>query len=227
MHLATKAIIAIVLLAAAHNNLYAQGDSDDNPKVNTNLGMPLSVPLNPAGRFVNLGLGIDVGAGYNFTRSHAVVGEFMWNGLFTNNDALAPIRVALQNPNISGSGNLFAFTGNYRFELRGKALGTYLIGGGGWYWRTASLSQRITTGSGIICTPVWLWWGFSCESGTVTADQTIAKSTSHSLGGNVGIGFTARVGDAPYRMYVESRYHYVPSRGIHTQLVVVTVGIRY
>jgi hypothetical protein len=226
MNVATKAIIVTALLIT-HCNVYAQDDSDDDPKANTNLGMPLSAPLNPAGRFVNLGAGITVGAGYNFTRRHAVIGEFMWNHLLTNNAALAPIRVALQNPDISGGGNLYAFTGNYRFELRGRALGTYLIGGGGWYFRTAHLSQTVATGSGITCTPVWLWWGFSCESGTVTADQTVASSTTHSLGFNGGIGFTARVGDAPYRMYVESRYHYVPSRGVNTQLVVVTVGIRY
>jgi Outer membrane protein beta-barrel domain len=227
MILPAKAIIVVTLLSIAHCNVYAQDESNDDPKMNSNLGMPISAPLNPAGRFVNLGLGITYGAGYNFTRRHAVIGEFMWNNLLTNNGALAPIRVALQNPDISGSGNLFAFTGNYRFELRGRALGTYLIGGGGWYFRTAHLSQTITTGSGIICTPVWIWWGFSCESGTVTADQTIASSTTHAIGMNAGIGFTARVGDAPYRMYVESRYHYAPSKGIKTQLVVVTVGIRY
>jgi len=226
MNLATKAIIVTALLIA-HGNVYAQDDSDDDPRANTNLGMAISAPLNPAGRFVDAGVGINVGAGYNFTRRHAVIGEFMWNGLLTNKGALAPLRVALQNPNLDGSGHLFAFTGNYRFELRGRALGTYLIGGGGWYFRTAHLSQTIATGSGITCTPAWLWWGFSCESGTVTADQTVASSTTHALGVNAGIGFTARVGDAPYRMYVESRYHYVPSRGINTQLVVVTVGIRY
>jgi len=227
MNLATKAMIVTALLSIAHCNVYAQDDSDDDPRGNVNLGLPISAPLNPAGRFVNLGIGINVGAGYNFTRSHAVVGEFMWNGLLTNNGALAPLRVVSQNPDLNGSGNLYAFTGNYRFELRGRALGTYLIGGGGWYFRTAHLSRTVTTGSGIICTPVWLWWGFSCESGAVTADQTVASSTTHAFGVNGGIGFTARVGDAPYRMYVESRYHYVPSRGINTQLVVVTVGIRY
>jgi len=227
MNIAAKAIIAVTLFAIALCNVYAQDDSTDDPRLNVNLGMPISAPLNPAGQFVNLGLGINVGVGYNFTRRHAVIGEFMWNGLLTDNGALAPIRDALQNPNIHGSGNLFGLTGNYRFELRGKALGTYLISGGGWYWRTADLSQTVTTGSGIACTPVWLWWGFACQSGTVTADQTVASSSSHSFGVNGGIGFTARVGDAPYRMYVESRYHYVPSRGIKTQLVVVTVGIRY
>lgn len=224
---ATKAIIAITFLVLSSYGVFAQDDdSDDNPRANTNLGFPISAPLGQAGQFVNLGLGLNVGAGYNFTRRHAVIGEFIWNSLLVNDGALTPIRVALQNPNLDAGGNLFAFTGNYRYELRGRAVGTYLIGGGGWYYRNAHLSQQVVTGTGVTCTPVWLWWGFSCEHGLVTADQTIKSSSSHSLGINGGIGFTARVGDAPYRMYLESRYHYVPGR-VNTQLIVVTVGIRY
>ena len=227
MSLATKAIIGITFLAIAHCIVYAQDEGDDDPKGNVNWGLPISAPLNPTAQFVNLGLGTTAGFGYNFTRRHAVIGEVMWNHLFPTNGALNPLRAALQNPGLSAGGNLFAFTGNYRFELRGRAIGTYLIGGGGWYYRNAHLSQKVTTGSNITCNPTWLWWGFSCESGSVTANQTIGSSGSHSIGVNGGFGFTARVGEAPYRVYVESRYHYAPGRGISTQLVIVTVGIRY
>jgi hypothetical protein len=205
----------------------AQGEPDDDPKGNTNLGFTMSAPLNPLGQFATLGLGMSVGAGYNFTRRHAVVGEFMWNHLNVDNAAVNAIRDTLQNPFLNAKSDVFAFTANYRYELRGKALGTYFIGGGGLYYRNASLSQRVVTGSGITCTPVWLWWGFSCESGTVTANQTVRGSSSNALGMNGGIGFTARVGDAPYRIYVESRYHWAPNKGISTQLATITIGIRY
>jgi hypothetical protein len=227
MNLAAKLLLLITVVTIAGCNIHAQDEGDDDPKGNVNLGMPISGPLNPTAQFVNLGLGTTVGAGYNFTRRHAVVGEFMWNNLFPTNGALAPIKAASQNPNLSAGGNLYAFTGNYRFELRGKAVGTYLIGGGGWYYRNTHLSQKITTGSSITCNPTWLWWGFSCESGSVTANQTLGSSASHALGINGGIGFTARVGDAPYRIYLESRYHYAPTKGVSTHLVAVTVGIRY
>jgi outer membrane protein with beta-barrel domain len=223
-HAATL-IIMLVVVGTADLTAYAQ--ENDSPKANVNLGMTMSAPVNPTARFVNLGLGLGFGAGYNFTRRHAVVGEFMWNSLYPNGDALAPIRTAFQNPSISAGSNLFAFTSNYRFELRGKTLGTYFIGGGGWYYRNAHLTQDVTTGTGIICTPVWLWYGFSCSSGTVTADQTIRSTSSSALGVNGGIGFTARVGDAPYRIYLEPRYHYAPTKGVSTQLIVVSIGIRY
>jgi len=223
---AMKALIGIGLLACCCN-VYAQEDADDNPRGNVNLGMPMAAPLNPMARLSDFGLGVTTGGGYNFTRRHAIVGEFMWNDLFVDSRALAPIREAAQNPGISGSSHLFAVTGNYRYELRGTALGLYFIGGGGMYHRTSSLSQKVTTGKSITCTRTWEWWGFTCSSGTVNSNQTIGSSSSSTLGANAGIGFTVRVGDAPYRVYIESRYHYAPTKEVNTQLVEVTFGIRY
>jgi hypothetical protein len=223
--LTALSVVGLLLMACCA--VYSQDEGDDNPRGNVNLGISLSVPLNPMGQVTNFGWGITVGSGYNVTRKHAVVGEFMWNHLYVPSGVLAPIRAAVQNPDINGSGNLYAFTGNYRFELRGKVRGTYLIAGGGLYHRTAKLSQPVVTGVSIGCAPTWEWWGFSCSSGTVTSNQTLRSSSSSALGLNGGVGLTVRVGEAPYRVYVESRYHYAPTRGINTQLVTVTVGIRY
>lgn len=227
MTLTTKSLIVFILITTPHCIVYAQDEPTDDPRVTTSLGLTLSAPINPTAKAVDLGFGLQTGVGYNFTRRHAVIGEFMWNHLYANSQALNQIRTALQNPSVDGSGDLIAFTGNYRFELRGKVVGTYLIGGGGWYHRSAGLSQTVTISNPVVCTPIWLWYGFSCGSGVVTADQTIKSTSSNALGANGGIGFTARVGEAPYRVYVESRYHYAPNRGISTQLVVISAGIRY
>ncbi len=105
------------------SSTHAQTESgNDDPSFTSNLGMPLSVPLNPTARFVSGGWGVDYGAGYNFTRRHAVIGEFMWNSLYASNEALQQVRAALQSSKVSGHGNLFAFTGNYRYELRGRVV---------------------------------------------------------------------------------------------------------
>jgi Outer membrane protein beta-barrel domain len=224
----TRAIICFSFLLIASCALLSQEEEgDDNSKLNTNLGVPISGHLNPMAKFSNFGLGATAGAGYNFTRRHAFVGEFMWNHLFVNGNALAPIRAALQNPTLGGKGELFSLTGNYRFELRGQTLGTYFIAGGGLYHRDASLSQKVTTGNNITCEPTWEWWGFSCTSGTVGSNQTLRSTSSSALGVNGGIGFTARTGEAPYRVYIETRYHFAPTKSINTQLVVLTIGIRY
>jgi hypothetical protein len=203
--------------------------ANDDPRGNINLGMTFGSPLNPMARFSNIGWGLTAGAGYNITRRHAFLGEFMWNHLYMSSDTVNLIRAATHVPNLHAGSDLLAFTGNYRYELRGQHLGIYFIGGGGLYYRTASLSQNVTVDPGTECAAVWgLWTGsFSCSNGTFTTSQTLASRSQFAGGGNGGVGFTARVGDAPYRIYVETRYHYAPMKNVNTQLIGVSVGIRY
>lgn len=148
--------------------------------------------------------------------------------MYPSGGVLQPLQaVSTQADSLSGNSNLYGLTGNYRYELRGRLLGAYLIGGGGWYFRKNWLSREVTAGPGTICTPAWLWWGFTCTSGTVTANQTLATSTTNAWGANVGVGFTVRVGEAPYRLYTEARYHYVPTGNVSTQFIAVSAGIRF
>jgi len=221
-------ILLWMCLLVVPNSIHAQwGSENDDPTFTDNMGLTTSLPLHPTSQYMSAGLGVNVGAGYNFDRRNALIGEFMWNWLYPTDAALQPIRIAAQSPNISGHGNLFALTANYKFELRGKLLGAYLIGGGGWYHRTTSLTKEIPSGTSTVCQPVWLWWGYSCSSGIVTRDVTVASSSSSTFGANGGIGFTIRVGEAPYRFYLESRYHYAPTKNISTQFVAFTFGVRY
>src|SRR5205807_851783 len=130
---------------------------NDDPSFTSNLGMPLSVPLNPTARFISGGWGVDYGAGYNFTRRHAVIGEFMWNSLYASNEALQQVRAALQSSKVSGHGNLFAFRGNSGFLLRGSTFVTYFSGEGGWYYPNESLQRPVPGGTASPCNPSW-WW---------------------------------------------------------------------
>ena len=221
-------ILILICLVAVPGSIRAQfEDGNDNPIVASNFGITTSLPLSSISRYASTGLGVDAGVGYNFDRRNALFGEFMYNWLYPTEAALQPLRVALQSPKVNGNGNLFATTANYKFELRGKLLGVYLIGGGGWYRRNTSYSKQIPVGTSITCDPVWVWWGYSCSSGLVTTNLTVANSTRDAFGANGGIGFTIRVGEAPYRLYVESRYHYAPTKDIATHLLAFTFGIRY
>lgn len=219
---AITALICVGPLRAQVENEYGE-----DSKLNTNLAATVSVPLNPVARFTNFGWGTTVGAGYNFNSKNAFVGEFLWNHLSPTNEVMAPIRAALNSASVSGNANLYALTANYRFELRGQKLGTYFIAGGGIYHRNANLTQDVPNGTATTCTPAWGWWGFSCSSGTVSKDVTVASSGSTTAGVNGGIGFTVKVGDPRYRMYIEARYHYAPSPRINTQIIPITVGIRF
>ena len=215
-----KVLLLLILLSPMA--VSAQEDeSNDNQKSNGHLGIPLSVPLNPMGKFAATGAGLIYGAGYNFTRRHASIGEFMWDWLHPSISGLSEVSA------VDAHSNLYTITGNYRYELRGKTFGTYFIAGGGWYLRHSSLSTSMITGTSITCTPEWLWWGATCASGVVTNTQNLRSASSSAFGVNAGLGLTIRVGDAPWRVYCESRYHYAPTKVVNTQLVVTTVGIRY
>lgn len=219
-----RTLIGVSLVVLACCSLFAQ---DGSEKINSNLGVGVSLPLNPTSNYVHVGWGATGGVGYNFNTHHSLIGEFMWNRLYASDRALQPIRAATQMQSISGASNVYALTGNYRFELHGNKFGTYFLGGGGLYYRTTNLSKPVASGVGTACAPAWIWWGFSCTSGLVTANQQIASAGSTAFGLNVGVGATARVGEEPYRLYVESRYHYAPTENISTQIVMLSFGIRY
>ena len=179
------------------------------------------------GGYTTPGWGFVCGTGYNISKHHSLLGEVMWNRLSPTSEALAPIRAALQNNDINGHGNLAVLTANYRLQFEGRVFGTYLIAGGGVYYRQASLSQHVVVGDSVSCTPAWQWWGFTCQSGTVMSHQTLASSSSTAPGGNVGIGFTVRIPNSQYKFYVESRFHYATNRGLATRIIPFTIGVRF
>ncbi len=226
----TVFLLGIALALSSTQPLWAQLESpcEDHCKINTNLAGIVNVPLNPTAALVTVGWGGVAGVGYNFNKRHAIIGEFMWNRVYPEANSLQLLRTVLENSNLNAYTDFYVLTGNYRFELRGQFFGAYFIGGGGMYVRYTHLSQSVTVaGFGTPCTQTWLWWGFSCGGGIVSASQTLASRTSSALGGNAGGGMTFRVGGAPYRIYAEARYHYAPTRNINTQFVTVAVGMRY
>ena len=218
----TNLFIGGGIVAVACGGVHAQ---EDYSRINSHLGLIASVPLHPTANYVHTGWGLHGGVGYNLSRHHAAIGEFMWNKLNATDGAIRPLRAL--SSGVDGHSNLYVLTGNYRYESRGKVVGTYFIGGGGLYYRITNLSQRVTSGAATPCAPSWRWWGFNCSSGIVEPNQSVGSASSTALGGNAGLGFTLRVGEEPYRLYLESRYHYAPNRNVSTQLVTVSFGIRY
>jgi len=208
--------------------LHAQDECIDSCKVNSNLAVVLNLPVNSTAQVIAAGWGATGGVGYNFTSRNAVIAEFLWNRMYPSAGTLQPLQVtSSQLGKLDGNSNLYALTGSYRYEVRGRPLGTYLIGGGGWYYRKNWLSRDVIASPATVCTPVWLWLGFTCASGMVTANQRLATTTTNALGTNAGVGLTLAVGEGSYRIYTEARYHYVPTKGVKTQFIAITVGIRY
>jgi hypothetical protein len=151
----------------------------------------------------------------------------MWSGLPANKDALRPIWAIAGARDFSGHSNLFTLTANYRFQRQGRVFGAYLIGGGGWYYRRASLSREVAVGVGTVCGPSWQFWGYGCVNGIVSQDETLISAGSTAFGGNGGAGFTIRITEDGYKFYVEARYHYAPTKNIPTTLIPITLGFSW
>jgi hypothetical protein len=220
----TIIFLAIVLTPLL---LQAQEDCGDECRLNTNLAMIISTPVSSSAQVVGTGWGIVGGVGYNFNKRNAIIGEFMWNRVYPSSGALQPLQTILQSKDLHGNTDFYALTANYRFELRVRFIGTYLIGGGGWYFRNTWLSTEVHSGGGNVCTPVWRWFGYTCTSGIVDPNQPPVTSSSNALGANGGIGFTARGGETPYRFYAEARYHYAPTKNMSAHFIAITLGVRY
>ena len=218
----TLSIAVTVISVVCTRGLEAQ-----ESRLNTNLGVGMNVPLNPTAQVIGSSLNVVVGAGYNFSKHHSLVGQFMWAGLPIKREAFLPIDIVANRRDISASSNLFTATANYRFRLEGRTFGWYWIAGGGAYYRRVSLSREVVVGSGVVCSPSWLWWGYTCANGLVTQDQTLFSNGSTAFGVNGGTGFTIRINDEGYKFYVESRYHYAPTRNINTQLITITLGFAW
>lgn len=223
-------VVCVTIAALRPALLCAQDDYEPGPdnKFNSHLGFAMSSPVNPTAKFAHFGWGFTYGAGYNLSRHHSLIGEVMWNRLYPTAQALLPIRTTLNDRSVDGHGNLLALTGNYRLQFQKNVVGAYFILGAGMYYRGASLSRTVTTSSSFInCTREWIWWGFTCTSGQVTSDQTLASSSSFAPGGNGGIGITFRLPDSWWKLYLEARYHYAVNHGVQTHIIPVTFGIRF
>jgi len=222
----------LLLAISAHaqdedENVEPQKVTYDEGRLNSNVAIAAGTPLSLMAKYATVGVGVNYGVGYNFDRYNSLIGEFMWNDLQPTSGALNQIRAAANNPNLNGHGNLVGLMANYRLRFEGKTFGAYLIAGGGGFYRNVSLSQLVTVGNSVTCSPEWLWWGFSCSSGVVTGKQTVASSSSTAPGADAGVGFTVRFPDSKYKFYVETRYYYSPNKSVSTQLLPVTVGIRF
>jgi hypothetical protein len=216
-----KLVTVVSLLATA---VVAPLGAQDAPKLNFNIGGGISTPLNPTARYVGLSGNFVTGAGYNIDKHHSIIGQFMWSGLPPNIDVL-------HFPNAPfGSVNLYTLTANYRYKLDrlgGSPFGAYLIAGGGWYYRFASIDKNYVVPPDTVCQPVFTWWGYACLPSGFVYTATIASKGVSAGGLNGGVGFTVRLGDKGWKFYMESRYHYAFHPRIPTTLIPVTFGIGY
>lgn len=117
-----------------------------------------------------------------------------------------------------GHRTVLSLTLNQKINLSGGPTHAYIIGGGGYYHQTTTLTEP---GPPPICDP---FTGF-CTGG---GDIILAQDSTDQLGANVGAGFEHRISHySNAKLFAEARYTFLDTPGHSTQLVPVTLGIRF
>jgi hypothetical protein len=221
---------SIAILASTTWIIFAQDSYNFDRKGNVNIGGGAAIPVHPTSHYATPSGTLAIGAGFDFNKRHSIVAEFMWAGLSAERAMLPP----LVNPlianvgdrHVDASGDLFSVTANYMVRKDWHRFGMYGIGGGGWYYRYAKLSEHVVQ-PGTPCSINLLYYGYTCSSGYIETDETLLSTGSHVFGGNVGFGITMRVADSGEKFYLESRYHYAPHAAVATHVIPITFGFRW
>jgi hypothetical protein len=198
--------------------------ADETTRLTFDIGGGVTTPLNPTAQYVGVSGNFVAGAGYDLNRSNAIIGQFMWAGLPPNVFIRQPVGAPY------GNVNLYALTANYRHTFKRfdhSPFAAYFIGGGGWYYRHASIDRNYVVPPSTTCTQVYSWWGFGCDPNGYVYTTTIESRGLSAGGVNAGLGFTVRISDSGLRIFVESRYHYAFHPRFPTTLIPVTFGIRF
>lgn len=147
-------------------------------RFNFNIGGGPGFPAGSTSNFANTSYNFVVGGGPNLATHVRLVSEFMFDGLPVKKDVVNQLGIPF------AKGRLYAATGNI---MVGSAINkegsrsAYLIGGGGWYWRTLE-AQTTVHRLGETCSPSWVWWNIECEQGVFAQDVTIGSRTSDAPG---------------------------------------------
>lgn len=163
------------------------------------------------------GANVQVSAGFNASRFFGINGTFMF-------DQLGITRAALNSADQpDGNGRVYTLTVDptFRFPLF-KGVNGYLLAGGGWLRRTVEFTQP-TLAQITVFDP---WFGYFGPA-LIPANQILGTYTSDAGAVDVGGGLNIPLRSSGVSAFVEGRYiHGFTSRSA-TELVPITVGLRW
>jgi Outer membrane protein beta-barrel domain len=199
----------------------ACAQAQEAPKFTFNIGGGPTWPVKNISDLANMSGNFVVGGGANFSKMFGVDAEYMWNDLPPKQNIVALTAAS------AGSARLQSVTGNLILHTpEAKKFGGYAIGGTGWYHRSWELTNPAIT-VGTVCLPSYVWWGIACTNGLVSTNVTVASGSSNAIGWNIGGGITYRLGQSHAKFYTEVRYHVAYTKGINTDVLPLTFGIRF
>jgi hypothetical protein len=188
-------------------------NSDGSEKYTFFGGAGFTLPTGGTHNYLATSYGIQVGAGRNFNKKVGVNVQFDYDNFgfqtATLNNLLAiyngpPIFATDQNGDplsqLGGNSHVWSFTLDPIYHVYdADNWGAYVIGGGGFYHKTANVTTPAISQECDIFGDCFQF----------QANQTIDKYTSNAFGINGGVGFTYKLSRwAGERLYVEARYIY-------------------
>jgi hypothetical protein len=160
---------------------------------------------------------VQAGGGYMFTPQWGIVGDYHYFGLGVPDRVLNSLAVP--------DGNAWVHSITVGPEVRlapDSKIDPYLIGEVGWYRRTVEFT-RPSVAAVTVFDP---FLGFFVPV-LVPANTVLGTSTRDGFGGNVGGGVAVRIKDGHAKVFAEARYHHAMHDRKDTQILPVTVGIRW
>jgi outer membrane protein with beta-barrel domain len=194
----------------------AQAQSEP-PRFSFEFGGGFNKPVGNLENRLDTGWNLNTGGGINLTPHLGLMGQFM----FTDSGLTRSYLSSLGEPD--GSFRMWGLTADpvVRFNPRGR-MDFYLIGGGGIYRRTVEFT-RPTTATVTVFDP---FFDLFYPAG-VPANQVIGSLSTTRPGVNGGGGFSFRLGDGNAKLFVETRYHRMFTKGMSTSVLPVTLGFRW
>jgi Outer membrane protein beta-barrel domain len=224
-------------------------NSDGSAKYTFLVGGGFDLPVGGSHNYLATSYNIQVGVARNFNKKFGVQAEFDWANFGFQTSTLnnqLDIYNALNEANnfppltqLGGTSHVWSFTLNPIMNFyTSDTWGGYVIGGGGFYHKTANFT---IPSIGTECDIFGNCFQFQ-------ANQTIDKYTSNAFGVNAGVGATYKFSRfASTRFYVEARYVYTfnsarefsfgdtngngfnvfPQNSAKTGFIPVTFGVRF
>jgi opacity protein-like surface antigen len=195
---------ALLVTLVAATPARAQGDRP----VHFNIGGGFTVPVSDVSDRFGTGGGFNAGVTFDPTPMFGIQFEYGYNNL-SGEDAeipLLPTPVATVGGTaiLSSHHTMHALNINGVLRMSGESLvKPYAIGGGGWYYRTVSLTTP-DVGFTTICDPYW----YVCYPAAVEIDRVVGDRNSWDPGIDFGGGVTFALGEQAL-FYVETKWHYI------------------
>ena len=157
------------------------------------------------------------GAGYNFTRHFTMTGQFMYNGFGVS-------RTVLNEANVpDGNAHMWSLTANPKIRINPDwKVDPYAVGGLGYYRRVVEFTQPT-----LVPTLIFDPFFGAFFNTLIPANQVIGRITRDGMGGSIGGGVDIRLGSGGLKLFTEIRYHQANTGSVDTQMVPITVGIRW